>query len=823
MSTTRAPGSDRAAGNKNSPQRTSRFARSPLANRLTQLWQLPLLIFSIALFIYAGYLFIASGPSATIDQKIEVARNYLKQDRPDAAWQQLARILDTEKPEQAKEAEIHMLLAQALDDSQKERKVGVPANYQRIIEQTELGLAQGAVPDAAVHRRLAENYEALGDADHAIEHYRLAIAMDSQHSLSLWRKMIELQISTDQEADADVALDEYLRMPEISDAERAWALQQRAAILIDQRKFAEARRLLNDALGLDTDPVNQGQFNFQLGYCAYCEGQFDDAERYLRLARDELRITHPQDADAAYYLGRIYQDRGDAATAQSFYEAVLMGHPESPIAPLAKLGRGDCRIMQNETDAGLEDLHDVAVEAQRHETRGRDKTAAIEGLHLATDALVDREDYQSALEVLADEEAIDPNPRPGFYSRLARVYEKRADQLEESIADATPTDKIRREQQVRDMRTKAGDAYIVYSRSLTVLDDKGYADALWRGVDCYDRAGNLEALISTLELFVAERPEDRLAPDALLRLGQACQAAGLFDKAIDAYQRNQIFYPKSLAASKSAVPLAQAYIAKGTTYYTRAEKTLLSVVENNPRVDPSAEEFRQSLHDLAWLYYHEGRYEEAVARAQELTDRYPADEGKPQMIFLMADSYRKSAELLDVKLASAQTASSTTSPLTASSSGVTTEGSASGASLDVAEVMSAKRDRLAKSRALYDQVIDLYRAAPPSTDLDKLYQKMAYFYRADDMYDLGSYDEAIKLYDAAAFSYQNDPSSVAAYVQIVNSYIALGKPDEAKAANNRAKWMLQHMPAEAFQDDSFTMPKKYWDQWLQWTSQSGMW
>ena len=120
-------------------------------------------------------------------------------------------------------------------------------------------------------------------------------------------------------------------------------------------------------------------------------------------------------------------------------------------------------------------------------------------------------------------------------------------------------------------------------------------------------------------------------------------------------------------------------------------------------------------------------------------------------------------------------------------------------------------------------MIDIYRAVAPADDTDKLYQKLSYFYRADCMYDLGNYEEAIKLYDSAAFSYQDDPSSVSAYVQIVNAYFALGKPEEAKAANNRAKWMLQHMPAEVFQDGTFSMPKKYWDQWLQWTNDSGMW
>jgi tetratricopeptide (TPR) repeat protein len=793
---------------------------SQSTDRLSQLWQLPLLIFSVALFIYAGYLFINPGPGATIDQKIAVARNYLNLGRPDASWQQLVRILESEKPAKDKEAQIHLMLAESLEMLQTQQKISIPENNERIIEQTELALDMGAPADATVHRRLADSDAALGRNDEAIEHYRQAIDMDPDHALPLYKKLIDLQLAADDPANADVTLDEYLRCPELTDQERAWALGQRAGILIDQRKFAEARKLLNDALRLDSDPVNQGQYNYQLGYCAYREGQPDDAERYLRLARDELRVLHPLDADAAYFLGRIYQDRNDSATALSFFQDVLMSHPDSPIAPLAQLGRGICRIMQNDRDAGIEDLHDLTVEMQRHSAKPRDKAEAISGLHTAEDMLVDLEDYQSALEVLADEQLLDPTPMAGFFARLGRVYENRADQLEATIPDADDTEKIRRTEQVRDLRSKAGEAYVVYSHGLTLADDAGYADALWHGVDLYDRAGNLPAVISTLELFVAERPQDRLAPDALLRLGEAYQAAGLFDKAIDAYQRNALFYPNSLAASKSAVPLAQAYIAKGPNFYEKAEKTLLSVVEDNPRVDPSAEEFRQSLHDLAQLYYRTGRYEEAVARAQELTDRYPEDEQKPQMIFLMADSYRKSASLLDLKLASAQSTGAVSAPDSALAASAT---AGPGASIDVAEVVAAKRDRLARARALYDQTIDLYHSTGTPTDLDKLYEKLAYFYRADCMYDLGNYEEAIKLYDSAAFSYQNDPSSVAAYVQIVNSYFALGKPQEAKAANNRAKWMLKHMPPEAFQDDSFSMPKKYWDQWLQWTSDAGMW
>ncbi|MGC4034153.1 MAG: hypothetical protein QM754_20935 [Tepidisphaeraceae bacterium] len=104
-----------------------------------------------------------------------------------------------------------------------------------------------------------------------------------------------------------------------------------------------------------------------------------------------------------------------------------------------------------------------------------------------------------------------------------------------------------------------------------------------------------------------------------------------------------------------------------------------------------------------------------------------------------------------------------------------------------------------------------------------MYEKLAHFYRADCLYDLGEYEKAIPLYDNAAFRYQDDPSALAAYVQIVNAWCRLGKPEQAKAANERAKWVLRRIPPEAFTDGTFSMPKEYWEQWLKFANESGMW
>ncbi len=67
------------------------------------------------------------------------------------------------------------------------------------------------------------------------------------------------------------------------------------------------------------------------------------------------------------------------------------------------------------------------------------------------------------------------------------------------------------------------------------------------------------------------------------------------------------------------------------------------MLETTQLITPEAEEFRDALFELAQLYYRTGRYEEAVGRLEELTERYPQEERMGQLLFLMADSYRKSA------------------------------------------------------------------------------------------------------------------------------------------------------------------------------------
>lgn len=784
--------------------------------KLAQLWQAPLLLISIGLFVYAAILFINPKGKPTVSQQLEVAAELLKQDRPEKAVDQLNLLLE-QKPDKLQEGAIHLLLATAIEGVQKQRHISVPDNHWHIIQQTRFAEDCGVKIDADGHRRVAESMQALGQLHDAIEHYRLAIKLDPARIVSLQRKIIELQLVKDP-VGAALSLEDYRRRSDLSPTERAWALSEQAHLAINASQFADARRLLDEAMPLamsiaqaraqgataDTRPL--GMVWHWMGYCSWMMKDRVEAERQFRQARNLFKLEHPLDAEACWYLGQILEDRGQMAEAAAFYEAILTSHPDAPVATLARLGRGVCRIAAGEHDAGLTDLHDVVGQVGQRESKSSYKPQTIAGLQQAAGLLATKfANYQGAIEVLAYEQQLAPEPPPTFYERLGKVYEKRAQQIEAELADERTVEKVRRQQQVRDLRTKAGDAYIAYSKALTVDNDKTYRDAMWKGIELYDSAGDLQRVISALELFALERPEDSLAPDALLRLGQAYQAAGMFDKAIATYQRNRFQYPNSMGASKSAVPLALAYIAKGSNFYAKAQTVLESVISDNPLLTPEAGEFRQAMFELAQLYYRTGRYEDAIAKLEEFTQRYQNEEKLGQLLFLMADSYRKSAAELETRLATSKTAD------------------ASGKLPDLAEMLKAKKERLGKARQLYDRTIDYFKKNPPTIDLDRQYLKYAYFYRADCEYDLANYPEAVSLYDAAAFLYQDDPSALAAYVQIVNANCAMGKHEEAKAANERAKWLVKRINPQTLGEGNVSMPKQYWEQWLKWSGDAGMW
>ncbi len=302
---------------------------SRATRQLAQLWQLPLLLLSCVLFALAGYLFVNASPGLTIRRRIDIARVYLDQERPEAALQQLNRLLVGEQMSQPDEASVHLLIGEALESAQRQLRIDIPANHARIIEQTQLALRMGARPTGEICRRLGDSYEALGQNAKAVDQFRNAMALDPARALRLRKKIIEVESIENDQTAVMASLDDYLACRDLADAEKAWALGEKSQILADRGDFVAARSLIAEAMKLDADPMVQAQANYRLAYCAWKLHRLDEVQKLAQTVREQFHGQHPLDADAAFLLARIRYEQNAFAHARALYDVVVTQYPQS--------------------------------------------------------------------------------------------------------------------------------------------------------------------------------------------------------------------------------------------------------------------------------------------------------------------------------------------------------------------------------------------------------------------------------------------------------------------------------------------------------------
>ena len=61
-----------------------------------------------------------------------------------------------------------------------------------------------------------------------------------------------------------------------------------------------------------------------------------------------------------------------------------------------------------------------------------------------------------------------------------------------------------------------------------------------------------------------------------------------------------------------------------------------------------------------------------------------------------------------------------------------------------------------------------------------------------------------------AWRYENEPAAVSATMQVVHCYERLGQREEARAALARLQWLLNKIPATAFDTQSGMSSRAYW-------------
>ena len=209
--------------------------------------------------------------------------------------------------------------------------------------------------------------------------------------------------------------------------------------------------------------------------------------------------------------------------------------------------------------------------------------------------------------------------------------------------------------------------------------------------------------------------------------------------------------------------------------------------------------------ELGELYYDSKQYPQAINMLTEAIERYSEGPNLGKSMFLVADSCRQSGLALDKMIAQLSVNPDD--------------------SLNQQKTNEEKQTYLKKARNYFDRTIEFYSQVPVGrrTELDNLYLRHCWLYRADCMFDLERYREAAQLYELAALRYQLTPTALAAFTQIINCQIKMNNVKEARSTTQRAIWQLKEIPESEFATGQAKLSRQQWRNWFAWMEESNLW
>lgn len=598
--------------------------------------------------------------------------------------------------------------------------------------------------------------------------------------------------------------------PATSLSDEAWAAarQAEARLALDRPREA-ADRLLLDLRRIESAPeVNRGEVPAE----TYAEltsllGRAYAAIGEPELARDTLeRALALSDAksvakgEAILLLGQLALQRGDLDDAEQRFETVLAEFQGEACAVPARLGRAETRAARWEHAEALDDYNAVREAINSKATRRVTAQEVIGSLADRHDALLVAGELERALDYARL--AVDFTPglpaSADLVQRIATTSRALADKLTEGSDAHDPEYQARA---ARLLRT-AGEYFLRHaSHAETVLESpEDWLESTWMAADCYERAGWAEDALRIFRQFIESRPPgDLRRSEAFFRVASLLHAEGQLAEAGAEYVRLIEEFPDSPLAARSTVPLARCLDATGRR--SDAIARLQQTLDGRTGLKPEAPEYRDALLELARLVINEGDLAEAANLLDEALRRYPDDASVPETRFQLGECRRGLA-----REAARQLADGSLSPSQRSS-------------IDGQRVtdLEAARSEFEKVVHALDPRTTGNGAGRDESKLDPLERdalRLAHLYRADCLFDLGRYQEAIDLYEIAERRYSDSAVSMVALIQIVNAWHELGDLDRAATAHRRAEIRLTQLPDNAFLESGSIFSRDAWERWL---------
>lgn len=795
-------------------------------------WQIPLFVISLVGFVVVLMQLLPDTHEPSFDERYEELQVLSRSNRFQEFYAK-AELLRQEVKEGIQLARIHGLVAGTrVTELEQRHELGLDTssqrsakfNYENIIKDYREALKRNWIelesPEAVkVFRDLSMSFWCLNNTSQAINCMKKAIDAGDKYNPLLNRKLAQMYLSSRGDDYLSLSLsllEEMLINEESNPDDRSWAFVRKVDVLIGQDQEQQALRLLNSADQVVRNSRYGDEVEFLRGKALRHSGQSDLADKILRVLLRRMSGRGDIYAQVALELGKINYEQYRDHDARVFYELVVQTQLGKDWYAGGKLGMAECSAMQQRYDQSLVFYQEtVDLINQNPNIRSVNSDQVQTSLAVLAGQLELLREYNQALPFLEIEQQIAPPDDIQAALRFARLHWRLANQLVKGIEQAEQgSSKIQGSEtnelwvaQQHDLITShfeiAAEHYLRVSE-LAVGDDELYGDCLYDAARSYDKAGNSDKSIESWERYVEQRQGQPHWPKGLFYLAQAYQSQGQFEKAIHYYSLLRDNHPTSPSSFDAVVPQARCFLSLDPPDREKADR-LLTQMLSDPALTPQATSFRNAMFELGELYYDSERYNKAITILTEAIDRYNNDPELGKSMFLVGDSYRKSGvKLENILLEYAKDPTAT----------VTYE-----------RTDNERRRNMRRARDYFNMAVEFYEKIPPNlrTRQDELYLSHSSLYQADSMFDLGQYRQALTLYEYAALRYQLTPTSMMAFVQIINCHVKLGSPDNASSAARRAMLQLDKMSDGDLAKSPINLTRKQWEHWLDWVNQSGLW
>lgn len=774
------------------------------------LWQTPALLFGAVLLISGVVASVRSAPKDDFNGALDDVEALIQRERFDEALSRLNNrifpsLAATANPPADVRSRFHLLRGDTIYLAQAKAGGDEPANDRAIIEEYEKAerLLTPLSPDRVA--RYAGALIALGRETEAIKRIRSLPDSASSEKQRMIRRVIEQALHSSGGASKETLelLGELSAAPSLSAQDRLWTIVTRAKLLLEMGLPDKAVDHLLLTLQRDADLSDADQAElYVLLARGYMElGRLDDADRNAQRAADRLTPADRLMGQVRLIEGRVAQSQGDLERAREEYAVVVSDFRAGPAWLAGLMGLAETQAMIGELARAFDSYTELVKQINEHGDRpGVRRRAVEESLLNQVSGALALEDYTSALRfahIASDLYKGEKTPSAVLLA-LARSERLLADKklnASRITPDAPPDlsllDPASRAE-VRSLYLDAGTHYLAHARDMIITDDDAFSESLWNAGDCFDLAGDLEKAVEVFSEYANGRPDDPRRPAAEFRLAQAHEARGQYGLAAKFYRGLIQESPNSGEGTRSYVWLAKTLLQDEEPNNDAEAEQLLKRVVDGGLLAPDALDFRAGLIELGRYYYRRRQFEPAIRRLDEAIRRFPQDRQIDELRYELADSHRMQAEALERTLKDAMPEAQRT------------------------QLDQRRRDHLVEAIRLYESVrTDLLRVDPRRlSEVQRVYLRNAYFYKADSAFDLADYDQAIQYYDTAAQRYAKEPISLVAMAQIVSAFIAQGRLAEARKANERARRRLSEFPDEAFESDDLPLSRKHWERWL---------